>query len=179
MINLLPFENKISVKKEYLKRIFVIANIFIMFILFSAILLIYPSFSYSNELEANYNRELAFYKNGDNIKNTESIVLNLNKKLSILKKQKKDFREISVIVEKIINNKDSGIKLNSFSYVKKIDEKTKDTGIINGHSDSRASLISFVDLLKKDASFSNVNSPLANLLKTNDTEFSITIELKN
>lgn len=187
MINLLPLENRIIIKKEYLCRLFVIISVFISFAIVSAIILILPLFYFLNQIELSYSNQLGIYKEGlesVSVLDTSSSVSNLNKELTILEKQKNN-RELSSVIKKIVDYRNEGIILRVFSYSKSTykekdsrDLKIKEILKINGHSDSRNNLIIFLDVIKNDPDFSGVQSPVSNLLKISDIDFSITIELK-
>lgn len=173
MINLLPAENKIAIKKEYLRRLAAVFGIFLLSaILVIAILLITLFFIASNQKKAQDEsifliREHLSLQNEAEI---SSLVSEINSKISLLGNNQKNARRASEILEKIIGIKTKKIKITSLSF---------DSGKISiyGISETRTDLINFIENLKKEPAFLRVNSPLSNFLKEGNVEFSVVIEL--
>ncbi len=175
MINLLPNENKIANKKDYLRRLFTVAGVFSFIIITVSLILFLPAF-FSLFFEGrDLAAQLAVLKEGDasvGTKNVYSDLNDLNSKLSFYEKNK-DEVVISVLIAKIVSLKTNGVKINYFKY-----EKDKNARImINGKSANRSDLINFKKKLEDDESFSSISSPLSNLLKDTDINFNMTIEL--
>lgn len=178
MINLLPNENKIANKKNYLTRLFVVIGAFSFIIIIISFILFLPVF-FSLFFEGrDLASQLDFMKKSDVLAETESIhsdLKELNSKLSLYEKNKSEAVVLSALIEKIVYLKTGGIKINNFEYKK---DKNKGGSItIDGKSDSRSSLISFKKKMEDDGAFNNISSPLSNLLKDADITFNITIEL--
>jgi hypothetical protein len=186
-MNLLPLENKIMIKKEYLRRIFVLFGTFFSFTVFSGILLILPTFYLLDNMKYDYEKQISSYKEKTafiNSSGTLKIVSDLNKKINILKKEQ-DNRTLSSIIEKIINYKNSNMTIKKISYEKilfkeedKKDPITKEKIKIDGFSLTRSDFLNFLNLIKEDKDFNNVNSPVSNLVKVNNVDFSIILEFK-
>lgn len=173
MINLLPPENKIAIKKEYLRRLVVVFGIFLLsIILVIVILLITLFFIVSNQKKAQ--DESAFlvkeHLSLQNEVEISSLVSEINSKISLLSNNQKNARRVSEILEKIIGIKTKETKITLFSF-----DGSKVS--INGISETRTDLINFIEDLKKEPVFLKVNSPLSNFLKEGNVEFNIVIEL--
>ncbi|MEK7575485.1 MAG: hypothetical protein AAB491_00150 [Patescibacteria group bacterium] len=184
-MNLLPLENKIMIKKEYLRRVFVLFGTFFSLVVFSGILLILPTFYLLNNMKDDYEKQLSSYKermDSVNSSGTFKIVSDLNKKINILKKEQVNLA-LNLVIEKIINYKNNNIIIKKISYEKvlfkekdKKDVIVKEKIKIDGFSLTRSDFLNFLNLIKEDKDFSNVNSPVSNLLKVNNVDFSITLE---
>lgn len=186
-MNLLPLENKIMIKKEYLRRVFVLLGTFFSFVVFSGILLILPTFYFLNNMKHDYGKQLSSHKEkmaSVNSSGMLKMVSDLNNKLDILKKEQNN-RVLSPVIEKVINYKNNNIIIKKISYEKilfkekdKEDPITKEKIKIDGFSLTRSDFLNFLNLIKEDKNFSNINSPVSNLLKINNVDFSITLELQ-
>lgn len=184
-MNLLPLENKIMIKKEYLRRVFVLFGTFFSLVVFSGILLILPTFYLLNNMKDDYEKQLSSYKermDSVNSSGTFKIVSDLNKKINILKKEQVNLA-LNLVIEKIINYKNNNIIIKKIFYEKvlfkekdKKDVIVKEKIKIDGFSLTRSDFLNFLNLIKEDKDFSNVNSPVSNLLKVNNVDFSITLE---
>jgi Tfp pilus assembly protein PilN len=79
------------------------------------------------------------------------------------------------IVNVILANKISGIHINEFIYTSS-DGKTAAISL-SGISSSREVLMNYVKILDKSGSFKNVESPISNLAKDKDFDFSINLSV--
>ncbi len=173
------------IKKEYLRRVFVLFGTFFSLVVFSGILLILPTFYLLNNMKDDYEKQLSSYKermDSVNSSGTFKIVSDLNKKINILKKEQVNLA-LNLVIEKIINYKNNNIIIKKISYEKvlfkekdKKDVIVKEKIKIDGFSLTRSDFLNFLNLIKEDKDFSNVNSPVSNLLKVNNVDFSITLE---
>ena len=172
MINLLPPENKIAIKKEYLRRLVVVFGIFLLsIILVIAVLLITLFFIVNNQKKAQ--DESVFLKEHLSLQNEaeiNSLVSEINSKISLLNNNQKNTKRVSEILEKVISTKTKEIKITFLSF-----DSNKVS--IYGTSETRTDLINFIEDLKKEPVFSRVNFPLSNFLKEGNVEFNIVIEL--
>jgi len=173
MINLLPPENKIAIKKEYLRRLVVVFGIFLLsIILVIAVLLITLFFIVNNQKKAQ-DEAVFLVKEHLSLQNEaeiSSLVSEINSKISLLSNNKKNAKRVSEIIEKIIGIKTKEIKITSLSF-----DSSKIS--IYGTSETRTDLINFIEDFKKEPVFSRVNFPLSNFLKEGNVEFNIVIEL--
>jgi len=176
MINLLPTEDKIINKKDYLIRLFSVVGILVFIIIAISFVLSLPIFLSLFFEERDISAQLDVLKLRDSSIEADNIYKDLdilNKRLSLYEKNNDEVRQVSILIERIISLKTSGIKINYFKYEKDKDGKL----MITGKSDKRSDFVGFKKRLETDEMFSVVSSPLSNLLKENDIIFTMTIEL--
>lgn len=172
-MNFLPEENKIAIKKEYLRRLFMVAGFFIFSSILISIILLLSTFLLLKGQKGNLERQLSLSQQRlaqSEAKDTANVVQELNKKISILENGQKNIREKSAIIKNIISRKTEKIAINEFIF-------DKDRISIQGFSDKRINMLDFINSLKQEKSFKKVESPISNLLKEKDIEFNISIEL--
>ena len=171
-MNLLQDKNKKAIRGEYIRRLAVVAGMFLLFDFFVGIILIAPVYYRSGEQE----KDLDFLlKNSEN-KIAEggrapaaAVINDINDKISILESRQKNAATKSAVLREISNERSDGVSLTEFVF----DDKN---GLsISGTSRRREDLLGFVDLLKANERFKKVDSPVANLLKSKDFDFNIQI----
>ncbi|MCX6731872.1 MAG: hypothetical protein NTX55_02710 [Candidatus Parcubacteria bacterium] len=172
-MNFLPEEDKRKIKKEYLRRLFAVIGIFFFFAVFIGIILLLSFSVFLKDQEHNLERQMAVSGERlarNNIGDTISLIEELNAKISLLDPEQKNIGEKSALTKIILEEKTNKIKINNFSFIEgKI--------LIQGVSDNRQGLLSFIDSLKKKKEFKGVESPVSNLIKEKDIDFRLTIEL--
>jgi len=176
MINLLPNEDKITNKKDYLSRLFMVSGILLFVVITIAFVLFLPVFLSLFFEEKDLSGQLKVIKQGDTSVEAEKIYADLdvlNTRLSLYEKNNNEVRQVSVLIEKIIALKTSGIRISYLKYEKDSNGKI----VIIGKSDNRADFVDFKKKLEDDELFGAVSSPLSNLLKETDISFTMTIEL--
>ncbi|MCR4283885.1 MAG: hypothetical protein NUV64_01005 [Parcubacteria group bacterium] len=176
MINLLPTGDKIINKKDYLSRLFIVAGILVFSIIAITFALSLPIFFSLFFEERDLSNQFNIIMQGDSSVEADKIYAELdilNKKFSLYEKNNEEIKHISILIEKIIALKTSGIRINYFKYEKDKNDKI----IITGESKNRSDFVDFRKKLEDDESFGVVSSPLSNLLKENDIKFTMTIEL--
>ncbi len=178
MINLLPVEDKIFIKREYLRRLLIVIGIFSFSLIFAAIFLLLPSYfltisqkkTFENQLESvitNLNRQDA--------SRIEANVNHLNAKLAFFSGQK-DEQRLSEIIKHIVENRNKGISLSYFSY-QKSENVAGDIILLQGKAWTRNDFLAFVELLGNIEKIKNVESPPSNLLKMENIPFTLRLEL--
>lgn len=184
MINILPIEDRKEIKKNYFKRLLIVALVFFAVTILMAIIMLLPTIFFLNEHESVSQKELEYVnkKLGDaGISQITPMVEDLNKKVQILKTTS-GFGKYSDTVTEILNAGGSGIKISSLSIKK---SAGKESVYISGHSATRKDLLAFLDNLKqckaafktKCTPFDKIESPVSNLLKESDIDFSINAEV--
>ena len=175
MINLLPYEDKKKTRQESLRRFLVIAIFEASLVLFAGILLIFPvSFSFKNQKEG-LGRQESVSKQGaplERLREMEKNIKTLNSKLVLLESASKD-GEVSGIFIKIMEVKPAGISLDDFSYSLQSEEI-----ILGGNAALREDLVNFQDVLESLEFTEKIESPLSNILKRENIDFSISLYLK-
>lgn len=179
MINLLPAENKIEIKKEYLIRVFIISGVS----LFGLILIIGAALFLLFYLTAGQktNSEEAFLLSQQkfaSLNEAEISVLlsDINSRTAELVNSQKRINEISGIIKKLIAIKTEKITIKTFSF-----SATKGGFggeiMVSGVSATRTELINYLEKIKKDAMFTRADSPISNFLKEENIDFNIVAEL--
>lgn len=172
-MNFLPEEDKRKIKKEYLRRLFVVIGIFSFSAIFIGVILLLSSSVFLNDRKNNLERQLIISEERLSRGKIDDIIFlaeDLNAKISLLDSGQKNVGEKSTVIRLILEEKTRQIKINDFSF-------DKEKILIQGTSESRQNLLSFIDSLKKKEYFKNVESPVSNLIKERDIEFRLTIEL--
>ncbi len=172
-MNLLPPENKVIAKKEYLRRLFVTAGVFLFSTSLIAALFL-ASFFFALNLQKKSIHDSFFamqeYLSAQNESELTFLVSRINAQVAELNSNQKRVKKASEIIERIIEIKGNDISIESFAFnLSRLD--------IKGNSASRSGLINFVENLKKQDAFSAVESPLSNFLKEKNIDFSINIKL--
>lgn len=172
-MNFLPEEDKIKIKKEYLRRLFVVLGTFSFFVISIGIILLLSYVIFLGDQRHNLERQLAI--SGERlsrgkIENTILLAEEFNTKISLLDSGQKNIGEKSAFIKIILEEKTDKIKINDFFF-------DKGKVLIQGLSENRQNLLSFIDSLRKKKDFKKVESPVSNLIKERDIEFKLTIEL--
>lgn len=181
MINLLPAENKIRIKKEYLIRIFIISGASLFgLILITGIALFLLFYLTAGQKT---NSEEAFLLSQQWLASTNeaeisSLVSSINSTTAELFNNQKITAEISEVIKKLIAIKTEKITIKSFLFSASKDGAGGEIRI-NGASATRTELINYIEKIKKDAMFAKVDSPLSNFLKEENIDFNIVVELRS
>jgi hypothetical protein len=172
-MNFLPEENKKIIKKEYLRRLFVVIGIFSFSAISIGIILLLSPYLFLKDQKYNLERQLVVSEerfSRAKIENIIPLVEELNAKISLLDSGQKNIGEKSAFIKIILEEKTNKIKINDFFF-------DKGKILIQGLSEDRQSLLSFIDSLKKKKDFKKVESPVSNFIKEKNIEFKLTIEL--
>jgi hypothetical protein len=175
MFNVLPDILKKQIKTEYKLHRWLVIAFAVFFLQISAVILFLPSwvnsFSRERELTAQVNSisSSSSYQNADA---ASAIIQTNNVKLGIINSSFM-YPKIIPLIKSILSDKTSGIRLNELFYA----SSNATSGIISfgGVSDTRESLIAFVDSLEQSKVFKKVDLPISNLAKNKDIEFSISL----
>lgn len=173
MINLLPIENKVLVKKEYLKHLVAMFGLFSLAVVAVAILLLIFLLFLADKEKKDYGEYFALEQKHLSSENKEDIILfvsDVNSKVKIFEENQKMEKKAGEIIKTIIETKTKGISINYFSL-------NGDNVSLSGTARTRNELLSFVENLKKEPIFKKVDSPISNFLKENDVKFNISINL--
>lgn len=177
MLNFVLEKNKKNIIEEYFIRVF---NIFLIFFLFSIILLItllLPSVFYIKYENNIVSQQLLSIKDkvGNNNEDPIEIIKNTNFITKIIDSEIENY-DFTGILEKVISLKNNNIKIHSFSIIKNSNNKIEI--IIDGISKTRDSLTSFNKKLKESGLFEKVELPVSDLIKNIDSNFKITLIYK-
>lgn len=177
MINILPIEERKKVIRDYKDRRLVVASIIIIiamlisFILLTSLMGILilrkrsldASFA-SQEIEQKFN--LPAILNEVKIANQQAEI--------ILAAKQEGFKPAPILV--LLNN-----NLTDQITVRKINFTPQDKNqiilVVEGRSATRKVLLEFIERLKKETAFIEIDSPISNLIREYDNDFKMTIKI--
>ncbi len=179
MINLLPQKNIKNIKKEFTRRVVIILGLAISVLIFTQIALSSALFLTLNSYIKNSISQVIFTKEfaeKEGLQKSESKVKNINKLLLFFQENENKIEPITDDISEILTaSKNNSIKLESFLFNM---SPSLATVSIKGNASNRDNLINFINTLKLKNHFQKIESPISNLLKENDVDFSIILELK-
>lgn len=170
MINLLPFEDKIAIKREYQGRLYVVIGLFFASAMIVSMVFLTPTFFLLDGYKADLNHQIALSSQRAEALDTEAIISEikeLNSKVNVLKSAQENLG-LSSRIEKIIKMKTKEVRIINFNY-----ENARIS--MSGAAGTRQSLLNFINSLKKEFGAENMVSPISNLLNEKDANFSLTV----
>ena len=179
IVNVLPEEYKIKIKKEYRKRFFIITLLTcsVLFIIFSMLLI--PSYSFSVSKQQMFENKLAEF-NRENTDITsfdlDKTISDINTKLDLLSSTKGDYLVYKDILEVVLSNRPSGITFYQIIFNQKKDKKLSVD--ILGKAQDRATLRNFKSILDSNTKIETVNLPISDFLEKNNLSFTISLIMK-
>ncbi|MBU3925928.1 hypothetical protein KJ763_02035 [Patescibacteria group bacterium] len=181
MINLLPSENKIKIKKEYLNRIIIIFGFSLLVLIFIAGVFLCLLFYLISIQKTNSEESFLLSQKEANLlneKETSELIESVNFLSLRLVNGQKNTKETSQIIKTLILLKNDGIIIKSFSFSNAVGGSGREARI-SGKSKTRTELMNFIENIKKDNFFAEVNSPLSNFLKEENMDFNFSIKIAN
>ena len=179
MINLLPISEKRKVHKLYIDRVSVTALAFLVISVVIGIIFLLPSFFliYGKERSVieriSIAREIISQSGEGSVDET---MVSVNKKLSLLFPEKDIHFSLSPVLKKILIKKPPNLKIIGLFYKQESNDNVREEKIIvRGRSLGREELLSFVEALREESLFTDVDLPIADLVENEDIPFSITV----
>ncbi len=176
MANLLPTNTKKTIRKEYRFRFLIVSSVMLAALIGSALLLLLPGYTLSSLRGDIASDQLAFEKNkSTSLKEEEEnnrIILGVNSKLRLLSVQKDGGPSAYDTLNRIIEIKNSDIKISSFFFGKNADNTSLS---LSGVAATRSTLLDFINTLKAEKDFISVDLPISNFVEQRDIDFSIKI----
>lgn len=178
MINILPKEKKELIEKERARRFFLILGLSLFIFLILSIIVLLPPFLYLTEQKKEIKRTIKILESGPIFKEIQEIenkILGLNQKLVSFNNNQSVILDLSLFIEKILEQKPQSLKIQliSFEHLTKVPRIS-----LQGESPSRDLLLEFVKDLNEEKLIEKVHSPITNILREKDIEFNLTIEFK-
>jgi hypothetical protein len=186
MPNLLPNKNKKNILNEFILRFVVVSLTLFFVVVCIAIVLLIPSYILSQVREISVQNEVKIFEKAYEFRKENSSAYILDGeilKMRIL--QEREESSISDLIFLITKNKPTDIKILGIFYEilsKERNSVEKDNDIqitVRGEAKKRNSLIDFVNKLKQESQFVDVNFPVSNLIKEEGINFSIQIKVKS
>ncbi|MDP3958351.1 MAG: hypothetical protein Q8Q36_02725 [bacterium] len=173
MINLLPDSAKEAARAEYRRRLAVSSLVLFLTASFFVFLFLAPSYLLAYvKLASLEERRALFRKSIEEATAVKELAL-LEAELSVLR-PKEAAPPVAALIEAVVKDKGPSVRLRQFSYERRGKTAKFD---VSGSAATRASLIAFVDRLKKREEFEDVFSPVSNLVRDKDVEFTVQISL--
>ncbi|OGF82370.1 hypothetical protein A3B18_02190 [Candidatus Giovannonibacteria bacterium RIFCSPLOWO2_01_FULL_46_13] len=179
MINLLPYEDKKTGARENLRRFLVMAISFVSIVVLFGIILIVPTFISLRVQRESLKDEEANAKSGaplDRLKEIEVEINKLNSRLGVLE-SRSGSPVASDAIKKVIDSAPGGISVEEISFSEPRGLEPAKI-ILNGMADKREDLVAFVKSLEDSGEYDKVDSPLSNILKKTEVDFSLSLNLK-
>ncbi len=171
-MNFLLEEDKKEIKREYCRRFVTVLGVFSLSVFLIGTVFL-ASIIISLKLDANaLARQSEFTQQRfeeSGAKSFSPLIQDLNDKINFIARKQAKIRENSLIIKKIIGAEPEGIKINSLSL-------NGGKLVLQGYSNTRQNLVFLIDRLKQTG-FEKVESPLSNIIKERDIEFTINIQL--
>ena len=174
MINLLPESEQKKLAREYAARVGIVLAAFLSGVLLLGILFLIPAYLSARAAYDAAMTRLGALDQAAVAKQIETArrANDLDQKLTLLKVPSK--LSAATVLEKLTAKRTLGISITNISY----DRRSMGTKLdVQGVSASREALIGFVKNLKSEQAFAEVYSPVSNLVKDRDINFTISIAL--
>ncbi len=179
MINVLPTEEKQSIKKEYYLRLATIHFFFIALMALVASGLLVPSYLYSNtkiDLLKNRLAEMNKTQPDLNEEDLSKIISDINNTLLLLYKGNSKYDISNNVLGTILALRTPGVTFNHIGYIERNDANR--IVEVLGIAQSREALRVFQDKLEKDPRIAGVDLPISNFTKRTNIDFKVTIKMK-
>jgi type IV pilus assembly protein PilM len=188
IVNVLPPEEKKSIRKEYWFRFFtILLNLFALTGVLATILL-FPSYFFSRAQEKLIAGRLeAFNIENPNLtdSNVDKIISDINSKLDIISKAEIPFKISEKVLNNILSSRTNGITFSQIFFNKKTTKASKTAKAmevyvseVRGVAKSRDALRDFKTALDSNPIFSLVELPASNFLEKTNLNFTIIITIK-
>lgn len=182
MANLLPVAEKKRIQTIYAKRLFIVSLFSLLILITGGLVTLLPALFASIVKEKAAHDRLnivAEIVSAEERKNLEKNAADINKKTKILSGESERFISLSYALKKIIERKNPHIFITSFFYDSAQEAEALRAVTISGTSVNRQTLVLFVNELRAEDIFSEVNVPVSNFVKNTDIPFSILLTLRD
>lgn len=181
MINLLPRPYLRELRREQLRRVFVICGLLAIVVAFINIILLFPPFLFLRFREANIEREIAIVNQTPEIQRASGIeqrIAALNTRLGAFERNEKISVNVSQLFAPALQARDRAVAITSLAFVPSDTNRAVPQLHIRGTAETRDALIRFADHLKTEPRYSVVVLPVENLLHDRDIRFSLTVDVR-
>lgn len=148
-------------------------------VFFSGLILMLPAYLALEFGRAGLERNLAISKKAPlagEVGEIEAGIKDLNFKLALFGQSQKERRQVAEPVEKILKLAPSALSMRSIFY--EASSKTNPERVtLKGKAGNRGALLNYADALEKSGIFKKVHSPVSNLLKEVEVNFSLILDL--
>ncbi|MEK7569465.1 MAG: hypothetical protein AAB500_01055 [Patescibacteria group bacterium] len=182
MINLIPNQEKKKKVKDFYFRLAVVTFFLLSFTILVASLAMIPAYFLSAAKKDVVFTKLSEESNTPNsalLLETQESIAALTKKLNIVEKvQKNEYRISGKVVNEILGDKISSIKITAILYETPLPKNPGDPNkkvTVQGVATSREELLRFRRALEDNVAFQKVDLPISNFVKGSNIFFSITL----
>lgn len=174
MYHFLPLAEKRMLRQEYRVRFAIVGLVLFSGLLLLGTILLLPAWSVADIKEQTVEKRLEILQNAvskkqDGVLNT---ILDTTRNDIHLLREGEGFLSFRTVMETILSDRSSGISLQSFSFLRISVEG--DVGVVvRGVYRDRDALVNFRKNLEREKMFIRVDSPIANLAKGKNADFSI------
>lgn len=185
MSNLLLEEKRKSIFNEMLVRLVIVFLVLVFVSLCFAVILLIPSYIISQVRESNVSEEIKDFKKTIDFMEQSlptELMARDKKKIEVLAGSTSEIL-FTETLSSLLKETSKDIKIDEILY-EKVSRKTGDKQemvvqmVVRGVAEKRSSLIDFVNKIKKDEHFSEVDFPVSNLVEDQSIKFSLRIFVK-
>lgn len=182
MINLLPHPYLHELRREQLRRVFVICGLLAVVVVFVNITLLFPPLLFLRFREASIEREIAIANQAPEIQRASGIeqrIAAFNARLGAFERNEKATNvPVSQLFEPAFQARDRAIAITSLTFLPNDANRDVSRLLIRGSAETRNALMRFADRLKIEHRYSSVVLPVENLLRDRDITFSLTVDVR-
>lgn len=180
-INLLPRDYQKNFIRERVRRLIAVLGAAIFLVILVNIGLISPLWIFLSLEEKELSRQLDAVKSSPafgRVAEIEKNIEDLNEAVNLFKARENDRFRLTPALESVIKNKPDGVKIESFYFSSARDVPPQPPRIsVFGKAQNREALILFTQKNNADPFFSSVQSPISNLLKDADFDYSLILDI--
>lgn len=182
-VNLLPQDYQKKIKADRLRRLIAAFGFLIFIAIASNIALLLPFQLAAVLQQKELRRELEITKKSSlfaKATDIEEIIGKLNSQVDLFQKQESGRFELAPIMESVLSSRPAGVNIRNFIFEAENQAKNQPARIsISGWAGNRPALINFIKTNESNRFFSRVGSPISNLLKEQNIDYSLVLELNN
>lgn len=177
MINLLTKEGQVNLLREYRRRRVAVGGFLLLILCLVALTLtgnlIYRIKSRQTETKAALAR-LSLKSETD--AEVKAVLQATNLDVAALKRPDRARPDLVAWWQLVVKARPAGLKLTDWLWESGTKDKPSALSL-SGRAGSRQVLLNFIERLKKESAFTAVNSPISNLIKSGDFDFTIQLTL--
>lgn len=181
MANLLPVQEKLQIKKIYRLHLVVVALVFSFLLIEAGVLMLTPSLFLSLVREKEARERLSVVEKVITVeerKNLRDEIVGVNSKIKVLLGEENETALVSSVIARAIEKKNNTIRFDAFFYDGTVEDPLKRKFTISGISKDRQTLLSFVNTLREDPLFQEVELPVSNFVKNTEIPFFISLTVQ-
>lgn len=180
-INLLPQDYQKDSRRELIRRLIAVGGVALFLVLAANLVLISPLWLLFSLEEKELGRQLEAIKSSPafgRVAEIEKDIKDLNEAVALFKARESERFGITQALESIIQNKPEGVKIESFYFSSAKEAPPQPARIsVFGKARNREALIMFTQKNEADPFFASVQSPISNLLKDSDFDYSLILDI--